>query len=34
MCPLVACTLALGGVFNPDGEPDVPVRVVSLADLD
>ena len=34
MCPLIACTLALGGVFNPGEEPDVPVRVVSLADLD
>jgi phage terminase large subunit-like protein len=34
MCPLVACTLALGGVFDPGGEVEVPVRVVSLADLD
>ena len=34
MCPLVAATLALGGVLDPGGEIDVPVRVVSLADLD
>jgi hypothetical protein len=34
MSPLVAATLALGGVLDPDGEPDVPVRVMSLADLE
>jgi len=34
MSPLVAATLALGGLLDPDGEPDVPVRVMSLADLD
>jgi hypothetical protein len=34
MSPLVAATLALGGLLDPDGEPDVPVRVMSLADLE
>lgn len=33
VCPLVAVTLALGGVFDP-GEVSVPVRVISLSDLD
>lgn len=33
VCPLVAVTLALGGVFDP-GEENVPVRVISLSDLD
>jgi hypothetical protein len=32
--PLVACSLALGGVVDPGEEAEVPVRVVSLADLD
>jgi hypothetical protein len=36
VCPLVAVTLALGGVFDRVAEeaPPVVVRVVNLADLD
>jgi hypothetical protein len=35
MCPLVACTLALGGVFDRVKEDEVvPVRVVDLSALD
>jgi hypothetical protein len=34
MCPLVATSLAVGGVVDPGEEAEVPVRVVSLADLD
>ena len=34
MSPLVAVTLALGGVLDPDGEVVVPVRVLNLSDLE
>jgi phage terminase large subunit-like protein len=34
VCPLVATSLAVGGVVDPGEEAEVPVRVVSLADLD
>ena len=34
VCPLVAATLALGGVFDRQVEEVVPVRVLNLSDLD